>query len=70
MYFNSIQFSLLNDTDSAVLNISEDLDLLGKLFFFEHMLKENCNSTFGNRIQKIICGISNSILQTKVKLGN
>lgn len=34
MYFNSIQFSLLNDTDSAVLNISEDLDLLGKLFFF------------------------------------
>lgn len=33
MYFNSIQFSLLNDTDSAVLNISEDLDLLGKLFF-------------------------------------
>lgn len=34
MYFNSIQFSVLNGIDSAVLNISEDLDLLKKLFFF------------------------------------
>lgn len=34
MHVNSIQFSILNVIDLALFNISEDLDLLEKLFFF------------------------------------
>lgn len=34
MCVKSIQFSVLSGIDSALFNISEDLDLLEKLFFW------------------------------------
>lgn len=37
MYVNSIQFSVLNGIESALFNISEDLDFLEKHFFFENI---------------------------------
>lgn len=68
VHVNSIQFSVLNGINSPSFNINEDL--LEKLFFFEQMLiARKITTAHAITKYKIILGISNSILQTKVKLG-